>query len=114
MTETNSIIEFNLNHFYGNGLNRNVIVAVVIYAILKVFKWFHIGGLFLIYRNLFSNAAIATIAYVAILFSVTCIESKVFAFMVCCLFYEYKMSSLAIIMFVLFETELLSILCVCL
>ena len=81
---------------------------------LRCLNGFIFGGLFLIYRDLFSNAAIATIAYVAILFSVTCTESKVFAFMVCCLFYEYKMSSLAIIMYVLFETELLSILCVCL
>ena len=41
------------NHFYQNGTDRNAIVAVVIYAILTMFKWRHIdSSLFYIFTPL--------------------------------------------------------------
>ena len=44
------------NHFYQNGMDRNAIVTVVIYATLTMFKWCHIDSSLFYTFSSFSNA----------------------------------------------------------
>ena len=74
------------NHFYQNGTDRNAIVAVMIYAILTMFKWCHIdSSLFYIFPPLVMPYASNVCTF--ILFYVICIDSKGFTLTANCLFH---------------------------
>ena len=99
----------NSNHFYQNGMDRNAIFTVVIYATLTMFKWCHIGSsLFYIFSS-FSNAVCIECLYGYFLWyvlSLWVLHWRLIAY------FNYVISSLlVIVMFGFCETEFLCILC---